>query len=796
MGSEQCDDGNNSPGDGCTACCSIEPGWFQGNPIIGDGLVVGNENCDDSNANNGDGCTNGMIDPGYTCTIMRRTPPEAGLGGVCTPVCGDSLLVGIENCDDGNTLSGDGCGPMCQPETGWRCTGMGPGSCQPICGDSRLLGDEMCDDGDVDSGDGCSSSCMIESGFACSPPTGNLPSVCTVGCGNGEIAGQETCDDMNLMSGDGCSATCQLETGFVCVDGINSPSSCASVCGDGMVVQEEACDDTNTFSGDGCSSGCRIEDGYICTGTPSNCTTVCGDQVIIPPEECDDGNQLNGDGCDASCVSESGFNLGSGPIAGIVVGIVVFACCLMALITAGGVYYYRKKRVKVFAFSDFDFTGSNLGSHISMDSMSETPSYAKSLIQQLHYTAIVEGSDLIIDKKLGGGAFGVVYQGLYKNKTIAIKQIKGESIDEQGLKNFLEEAKVTAYLPKHEHVVGMIGICPRPLSILIDYCAGGSLRDLLISDSPISFEQQIMFMQHIAAGMSHIHASDIVHRDLAARNVLLDQTKTVGKVSDFGMSRLAATDSNYTEADVGPLKWMAPESLIGKKYSKKTDVWAFGVTCVEILTRQKPFPDLDLQTFAVKFLSGGVRVYQTLPADTPRPIYDLIVATQCDAPEKRPSFSLLYQQLSAMKTHGNTITMDSTKSVRSFEESSVSSGGLTYASATKMVNSVQQSELDTARREIQAQREIIQDLKDQIEKLRRENTFLKTHTTSSTEMLSAPAPSPPRPPSRTPSLLQAASEESPEDNYSKSPKGLTSSHEELDVYHRTPSAATLQRDEE
>ncbi len=78
---------------------------------------------------------------------------------------------------------------------------------------------------------------------------------------------------------------------------------------------------------------------------------------------------------------------------------------------------------------------------------------------------------------------------------------------------------------------------------------------------------------------------DIVHRDLAARNVLLNEG-WVAKVSDFGLSRFSADDKGIVSvSDFGPLKWMSPESLAKKMYSSKSDVWSFGVLCVEVLTR-------------------------------------------------------------------------------------------------------------------------------------------------------------------------------------------------------------------
>lgn len=235
--------------------------------VCGDGVIEGSEGCDDGNTSDGDGCSaECSVEPGWVCT---------GEPSDCAEVCGNGRIDAGEECDDGNTADGDGCSARCVVEPGWGCPGPNePSICTPQCGDGLIVGEESCDDANTTDGDGCDSTCQVETGWTCS----GEPSVCSPICGDGLIRGNEGCDDGNTADGNGCDSTCQVEPGWSCS---GEPSACTPICGDGLLRGGEWCDDGNTDNGDGCDSTCQVESDCICTGEPSVCSCQgdCNDGI-------------------------------------------------------------------------------------------------------------------------------------------------------------------------------------------------------------------------------------------------------------------------------------------------------------------------------------------------------------------------------------------------------------------------------------------------------------------------------------------------------------------------------------
>jgi fibro-slime domain-containing protein len=279
-------------------------------PGCGDGInnQGGIEECDDGNTVAGDGC-NGIchVEPNWMC-------PSAG---ACTRkfTCGDGVINPGEVCDDGNTKDGDGCNATCTVQDGrYTCMAGKPCVLSSICGNKRVETGENCDDGNTTANDGCSATCQLEQGWVCQAP--GSPCIKAPRCGDGivQVAQGEVCDDGNITEGDGCSANCKvMGASCVCVPGMKC--TCPQVvCGDGIIAGSEKCDDGNTNSGDGCSSTCTIEPGYVCPLVKAPCVPDCGDGILTGNEPCDPGIAVEKSACSITCRWNPGYACTGSPV--------------------------------------------------------------------------------------------------------------------------------------------------------------------------------------------------------------------------------------------------------------------------------------------------------------------------------------------------------------------------------------------------------------------------------------------------------------------------------------------------
>ncbi|KAL1516557.1 hypothetical protein ABEB36_000461 [Hypothenemus hampei] len=149
---------------------------------------------------------------------------------------------------------------------------------------------------------------------------------------------------------------------------------------------------------------------------------------------------------------------------------------------------------------------------------------------------------------------------------------------------------------RHPNIIAYYGSYLRrdKLWICMEYCGGGSLQDIYHITGPLA-EHQIAYMcRETLLGLSYLHGMGKMHRDIKGANILLTESGDV-KLADFGVSAQITATINKRKSFIGTPYWMAPEvAAVERKggYNQLCDIWAIGITAIELAELQPPMFDL------------------------------------------------------------------------------------------------------------------------------------------------------------------------------------------------------------
>ncbi|GMP23974.1 hypothetical protein CsSME_00001395 [Camellia sinensis var. sinensis] len=213
--------------------------------------------------------------------------------------------------------------------------------------------------------------------------------------------------------------------------------------------------------------------------------------------------------------------------------------------------------------------------------------------QKFEWEEIVSATSSFSDNlKIGMGGYGIVYKCSLHHTIAAVKVLHSKEAHRN--KQFQQELEILSNI-HHPHLLILLGACPDHGCLVYEYMENGSLEDRLLRKNntpPIPWFDRYRIAWEIASALVFLHNSKpqpIIHRDLKPANILLDHN-FVSKIGDVGLSKMLNSESSAISTlskDTGPvgtLCYIDPEYQRTGLISQSSDVYAFGMVILQLLT--------------------------------------------------------------------------------------------------------------------------------------------------------------------------------------------------------------------
>ena len=250
-------------------------------------------------------------------------------------------------------------------------------------------------------------------------------------------------------------------------------------------------------------------------------------------------------------------------------------------------------------------------------------------------------TDFSVLKQLGQGVSGICRlvrrkadQRLYALKELEMPSDSGEAAA------VLQEVHILASL-EHPFIVRYFDsfVETRKLFLVMEYAPNGSLHTVLTqhqrTQRHLAEDTVWRYTLQLLLGLHTIHTQMIVHRDIKPHNIFLGADDIV-KIGDFGVSRLLSGSADMATTLVGSPGYLAPELCSGEPYDEKADIWALGVTLVELCALRHPFGGAGSQAALVMKIMGH-SAPPPLPPDYSPPLSRLLATCMARNAINRPA---------------------------------------------------------------------------------------------------------------------------------------------------------------
>src|SRR5207245_1818256 len=242
---------------------------------------------------------------------------------------------------------------------------------------------------------------------------------------------------------------------------------------------------------------------------------------------------------------------------------------------------------------------------------------------------------------LGVGGMGEVYRAddLTLGQSVALKFLPDDAAhDEALLERFRNEVRIARRI-SHPNVCRVydIGETANQVFLSMEYVDGEDLSSLVRRIGRLPCDKALAIARKICAGLAAAHDKGVLHRDLKPSNIMIDARGEV-LIMDFGLAGLA---HEIEDVRSGTPAYMAPEQLVGKEVTARSDIYALGLVLYELFTGKPAFEgNTQDEIMRVRCESTPHRL-STLVRDLDPAVEMVILRCLEEEPENRPSSALI-----------------------------------------------------------------------------------------------------------------------------------------------------------
>ncbi|KAL5522104.1 hypothetical protein ACEPAF_1961 [Sanghuangporus sanghuang] len=284
------------------------------------------------------------------------------------------------------------------------------------------------------------------------------------------------------------------------------------------------------------------------------------------------------------------------------------------------------------------------------------------------FSAYFDHSDFRLECQAVGG-FADVYSNVLGIQKFAVKVLRPWIRTATMKKDFNFELSSWVKLGEHTNILKFVGICyttllsevPQPC-LLSFWQENGQLGIYLKSKPNVDL---LEIIRGVFAGVKHMHGKGVIHGDIRGGNILVSSSG-IPLIADFGLSKLIGRESSIS-IGAGTTRWMARELLhtdpsslgtgISCRRSKASDIWALGMTILELLSGQKPYCDYANEWHIPQVIFRGEKprfpgVFHESWASFEDILLEICKTCWVDNPSERPTIERLSDDLEDLRDFG------------------------------------------------------------------------------------------------------------------------------------------------